>query len=79
MQLEVSTPEKILFHGEVYSVQWPGKDGLFQVLDHHAPMIAISISGRVKYEVSKGSAPQYIDINRGVVQVLDNTVTILSE
>jgi len=79
MKLTVSTPLKTLFEGEVYSVQCPSKEGLFQILENHAPMIAILIKGRVKYEVSKGATPQFIEINSGVLQVADNVVTILSE
>ena len=40
MYLEVITPEEVLFKGEVSSVQLPGKDGLFQILNNHAPLIA---------------------------------------
>ncbi len=79
MKLEISTPEKILFSGEVCAVQCPGRDGLFQILERHAPMVAILGKGRVKYETDKHSEPQFIEVNRGVVQVLDNHVTILSE
>ncbi|MCL2683414.1 MAG: F0F1 ATP synthase subunit epsilon [Bacteroidales bacterium] len=79
MQLEISTPQKTLFQGEVRSVQCPGKDGFFQVLDHHAPMVAILTKGQVKYEISCETTPHFIEVDRGVVQVLDNKVTILSE
>ena len=79
MQLEISTPEKTLFEGEVCSVQCPGKDGSFQILDHHAPMIAILTKGQVKYEIAGDSCPSFIEIGRGVLQVLDNKVIILSE
>jgi len=79
MKLEIFTPQKTLFEGEVYSVQCPGKEGLFQVLDNHAPMIAVLVKGRVKYEVSKDATSEFIEINRGVFQVENNVVTILSE
>ena len=79
MQLEISTPQKTLFQGEVRSVQCPGKDGLFQVLDHHAPMVAILAKGRVKYEISGDATPNFVNVERGIVHVLDNKVTILSD
>ena len=79
MKLEISTPKETLFEGEVYSVQCPGKEGLFQILDRHAPMIAILTKGRVKYEISGDTSPHFIEIDRGVLQVMDNVVTILSE
>jgi F-type H+-transporting ATPase subunit epsilon len=79
MKLVVSTPQKTLFDGEVCSVQCPSKDGLFQILNNHTPMIAILAKGRVKYELAGDSCPYFIEINRGVLKVSDNEVTILSE
>jgi F-type H+-transporting ATPase subunit epsilon len=79
MKLEISTPDKILFDGEVSAVQCPGKDGLFQVLDNHAPMIAILKGGHVKYETADSATSHFIDIRRGVMQVLNNKVIVLSE
>ena len=40
MYLEVITPEAVLFKGEVSSVVLPGRDGLFQILKDHAPIIS---------------------------------------
>ena len=79
MNLEISTPDKILFDGEVRAVQCPGENGLFQVLDLHAPLVAILTKGRIKYEPLDDPEPQYIDITQGVLRVLDNKVTILFE
>jgi F-type H+-transporting ATPase subunit epsilon len=79
MKLDVSSPQKTLFEGEVCSVQCPGKDGLFQILENHTPMIAILTKGLVKYELPSDPCPYFIDIERGVLQVSDNVVTILSE
>ena len=79
MKLEISTPKETLFEGEVCSVQCPGKEGSFQILDNHAPMIALLVKGRVKYGISGNATPQFIEINRGVLQVSNNIVTILSE
>lgn len=40
MTLEILTPEKKLYSGEVYGVQLPGIDGLFEVLEKHAPLVS---------------------------------------
>ncbi|MDR2908045.1 MAG: F0F1 ATP synthase subunit epsilon [Bacteroidales bacterium] len=77
MKLEISTPHKTLFNGEVSAVQCPGKDGLFQVLNHHAPMIAALGKGSVKIDLPNGEPHPLINVRRGVLQVLNNTVTIL--
>lgn len=48
MLLEILTPEKKLYSGEVQGVQLPGIDGLFEVLDKHAPMVSALGVGQVK-------------------------------
>ena len=40
MRIEILTPDTNIFTGEVSLVQLPGLDGLFEILDNHAPMIA---------------------------------------
>jgi F-type H+-transporting ATPase subunit epsilon len=48
MYLEIVSPEKTLFNGDVDSVLVPGTDGSFQMLDNHAPIVSTLISGTVK-------------------------------
>ncbi len=45
MHLEILTPEKKVFEGEVTVVTFPGADGSFQVLDNHAPLISLLKEG----------------------------------
>ena len=52
MQLDIITPEKKIFTGEVDAVQFPGKDGLFQVLKGHAPIISALAAGIVKIDLT---------------------------
>lgn len=40
MTLEIITPEKLFFKGEVDLITLPGKLGSFTVLKNHAPLIA---------------------------------------
>ncbi len=55
MYLEITTPEKQIFQGEVDAVQFPGKDGLFQVLSNHAPIVASLTSGTIKINLNDNS------------------------
>lgn len=52
MYLEIITPEKQIFQGEVDAVQLPGTDGLFQILKNHAPIIATLKEGKVKVNLA---------------------------
>jgi F-type H+-transporting ATPase subunit epsilon len=76
MHLEILTPEKKLFAGEVTIVTFPGADGSFQVMDHHAPLISLLKEGSVEYKGKEGS--QRIGITGGVVEVLKNNVILLA-
>ena len=55
MILEIITPEANLFRGEVNSVSLPGLDGIFQVLNNHAPIISSLKTGTLQFE-TKGTA-----------------------
>src|SRR5690554_8172043 len=52
MKLEIITPEKKMFEGEVDAVRFPGIDGSFQVLRGHAPIISALSEGKIKVDLS---------------------------
>ena len=79
MNLEILTPEKKLYSGEVYGVQMPGISGSFEVLDRHAPLVSALKAGRVKILKDKQNHFAYFDIQGGFVEVLNNKVTVLAE
>jgi F-type H+-transporting ATPase subunit epsilon len=78
MKLEIVTPEKTIFTGEVSLVQLPGIDGSFEILDRHAPLISVLKTGKIKIEDMQKQV-QFFDIKGGVVEVLNNKVLILAE
>ncbi|MDL2308102.1 ATP synthase F1 subunit epsilon [Bacteroidales bacterium OttesenSCG-928-B11] len=77
MHLDIITPDKVIFSGEITLVQLPGMDGLFEVLKNHAPMIAALKKGAAKVEVDGGN--QFFEINGGIVEVLNDKVLVLAE
>lgn len=79
MTLEILTPEKKLFSGNVYGVQLPGISGLFEVLDKHAPLVSALRAGRLKVLKDKNQHVNFFDIQSGFVEVINNTVTVLVE
>ncbi len=78
MTLEILTPDRKLYSGEVYGVQLPGISGLFEVLDKHAAMVSALGKGNLKILRDKSSAENY-SIEGGFVEVLNNKVTVLVE
>ena len=77
MYLDIITPEKKLFSGEVNSVKVPGTDGEFQVLKNHAPIISTLQKGTVKVKSAEGL--KTFMIGGGVIEVLKNKVILLAE
>lgn len=79
MNLEILTPERKLFSGEVYGVQMPGISGSFEVLERHAPMVSALKAGRIKVLKDKQNHQAFFDIQGGFVEILHNKVTVLAE
>ncbi|MEQ8425339.1 MAG: ATP synthase F1 subunit epsilon [Cyclobacteriaceae bacterium] len=77
MHLEILTPEKKVFEGEVHIATFPGSDGSFQILNDHAPLVSLLKEGVVEYK-SKEAAKQ-VKITGGVVEVLKNKVILLAD
>ena len=78
MFLEIITPDKKVYSGEVDSVKLPGADGSFGILNNHAPIIASLKKGTVKITDSKKHVENF-EINGGVVEVQNNKVIVLAE
>ena len=77
MHLEIITPDRKVFEGEVTAAQFPGADGSFEVLNNHAPLIAALKGGDVTLTGAGGR--EVIRIEGGVVEVLRNNVIVLAE
>lgn len=78
MKLEILTPEKTVYQGEVLSVTVPGNMGSFQVLNQHAPIISTLEPGNVVVRTTTKGVETF-SINGGVVEALNNKVVILVE
>ena len=78
MKIQIITPDKTIFSGEVRLAQFPGLDGSFEVLDRHAPLIAALSKGRIKLK-GLDNEEQFYNIRGGVVEVKNNIVLVLAE
>ncbi len=80
MQLEILTPEKKLYSGDIYGIQLPGISGSFEVLEKHAPMVSALGKGNIKLLLDKsGNNTARFSISGGFMEVLDNKVSVLVE
>ncbi len=78
LQLEIITPSKIGYKGNVVSVTVPGSKGNFQVLFNHAPIISSLEIGEVKVEEEGGNKLDFAT-GGGTIEVSNNKIIILAE
>lgn len=78
MQLQLITPEKVLFAADVSQVQIPGTLGEFGVLPGHAPFVSTIKPGVIRIEAADG-ANHKIAIAGGVAEVTPERCTVLAE
>lgn len=76
--LDIVTPTKTVFSGEVQSFSAPGMVGGFQVLFNHAPLLSSITVGQVKIIDSVGKESHYAT-SGGFVEVNSNKVILLAE
>jgi F-type H+-transporting ATPase subunit epsilon len=80
MELEILTPERKLFTGNVYGIQLPGISGSFEVLEKHAPMVSALGAGNLKVLNDKtGNNNTNYKIKGGFMEVINNRVVVLVE
>lgn len=78
MILEIITPEKELFSGEVTSVKFPGTNGGFEILNNHAPIISTLSKGEIRVITSDKDTEKF-DINGGVIEMQNNKIIVLAD
>jgi len=77
MELNIITPDQSVYNGKATSVTVPGCAGSFEILKDHAPIISTLEDGNVIIRNNKNI--EIIIIKGGVVEVLDNKITVLAE
>ena len=77
MQVELVSPEAVLFSGECSQVVTRTVEGDVAFLDNHAPFIGALDIGQTQLWANEGVVS--LAINGGFVEVSGNSVTILSD
>ena len=77
MQLDIITPDDIIFSGNVSSVTVPGTKGRFTILNNHAPIISSLSAGVISYRV--GDEEFHVESAGGFVELKKNQIAIAIE
>src|SRR6266849_9640615 len=78
VKLEIITPKRVVYRGDVESFTAPGAMGSFQVLYNHAPLLAAVGIGEVKLRDALGREARYAT-SGGFVDVVKNNVAMLAD
>lgn len=75
MKLEIISPEKTYFKGEIEWITLPGTLGPFQILNNHAPLISSLTRGQIVFLTDDGHHKD-MEINDGFVEVNNNNIIV---
>ena len=73
--LNIVSPEKEVFDGEVKSVTLPGTSGVFSILAQHAPIVSSLQEGTVSYTTTDGEE-HTLDIHSGFVELSNGEASV---
>ena len=77
LRLEIVTPERQVFEGDVDSVVCPGVEGELGVLPHHAPLLTTLGVGELR--IRHGGDEEFFAIAGGFLQVRPDKVVVMAE
>lgn len=77
IDLEITTPERLVLSETVDEVVLPGLEGYLGVLPGHAPLLTGVSAGEVCYRV--GDRVRYLAVSAGFAEVLPERVSILAD
>ncbi|MEZ4517421.1 MAG: F0F1 ATP synthase subunit epsilon [Chloroflexota bacterium] len=77
IQCDIITQERIVFSGEVDSVNLPGTEGRMGILPNHSPLLSALDYGEVA--VRRAGSEEFFAIGGGFVEIQPDHVTILAD
>jgi F-type H+-transporting ATPase subunit epsilon len=84
LRVRLVTPERTLFEHQAVAVELPAKNGYFEVLYGHAPLVAelgagdVIVHGGAEFESGSTESESRYNVSWGFVEVLPDRVTILA-
>ena len=75
--LEILTPDKRIFKGEVHKATVPGAKAPFVILHNHAPIISVLQKGKLMWSDADGE--HAVEISGGFIEANENVVTACVE
>ena len=77
MKLQILTPDKAVFDGEVQGLLVPGAAGPFEILKDHAPILSSLVPGELR--VKAEGKETYYNVSGGFLEFHANQAVVLAE
>jgi len=77
MQLEIVTPEKIIYQGDVDEIVVNTADGEIAILPHHVNLFTKILPGEMTLKI--GGREQFLAMTGGFLEVSNNKVSVLAD
>jgi len=77
LKLDIVTPEKKIFSGEVDNVYFSGVEGEMGVLEAHVALVTGLVPGELRY--AQGGKVHELAVGEGFVEVTGEKVTVLTD
>ena len=78
MLLEIITPNKKIYTGEIKRVRVPGSKGSFEILNNHAPIVSSLKKGTIRI-IDENDRRHTFAISGGIVENKNNHIIVLLE
>ncbi len=78
MHIEIITPDRKIYSGEISLIKVPGSNGFFEILNNHAPIISTLEEGKIKI-ITTEKEIKYFHLSGGLIEVKDNSIILLAE
>ena len=84
IKLDILTPEKSLYSGEIRQVVVPTQDGVITILPDHVPLISLLKAGEVLINDGRNTIPLvvssgFIELHEGSIKILADTAERITE
>ncbi|HSX09748.1 MAG TPA: ATP synthase F1 subunit epsilon [Candidatus Saccharimonadales bacterium] len=77
MDLQIVTPEKVVYEGEVAEIYIKTADGPLGIFPHHINLFSKIVPGELKLKV--GGHDEFMALTGGFMEIQNNKVTILAD
>lgn len=77
-QLQIVSPERVEYQGEVQSLVAPGGQGYLGILANHAPLLSTLEDGHLTAREANGREHRYRVWGGGFLEVHDNQAVVLT-